>query len=55
VQRNQYATKKALGTRCEITQKAAWKMGTGSTIKTSICTEYEKLLKGSQAALKKWE
>ena len=29
-------------------------MGNGSTIKASICTEYEKLLKGSQAALTNW-
>jgi hypothetical protein len=29
-------------------------MGNGLTIKASICTEYEKLLKGSQAALTNW-
>jgi hypothetical protein len=29
-------------------------MGNRSTIKASICTEYEKLLKGSQAALTNW-
>src|ERR1700720_2087321 len=29
-------------------------MGNGSTFKASICTEYEQLLKGSQAALINW-
>jgi hypothetical protein len=29
-------------------------MGNGSTIRASICNEYEKLLKGSQVALTNW-
>jgi hypothetical protein len=38
----------------ELTEKAAWKMSHGSTIKASICTEYEELLKGGQAAWTNW-
>ena len=55
--RNKGAIKKTPDTRWvdqKLTEKAAWKMGNGSTIKASICTEYEKLLKGSQTALAHW-